>query len=164
MGPLPVSRQLFGLIGWLVVTFAAATIGATASVKAAAFYTMLVRPDWAPPSWLFGPVWTVLYALMGIAAWMVWRAAGLRGGRAALGLFVVQLVFNALWSWIFFQWHRGGLAFAEVVVLWCLIVATIAAFGQFSRIAAALMLPYLAWVAFASALTFAVWRLNPSQL
>lgn len=164
MSRRPVARQVYGLVGWAIVTFATAAIGAAASVDAAAFYGTLARPTWAPPSWLFGPVWSVLYALMAIAAWMVWRLHGFQGGRRALVLFIVQLAFNALWSWLFFQWHQGALAFAEVVLLWSLIVATVLSFWKLSRVAAALMIPYLAWVTFASALTFAVWRLNPSVL
>jgi tryptophan-rich sensory protein len=158
------SRQVAGLLGWLVLTFAAAAVGALASARAAEFYQQIARPDWAPPAWLFSPVWTALYLLMGIAAWRVWRAHGFRLGRTALTLYVVQLAANALWSWVFFAWRQGGLAFAEIILLWCLIVATIAAFRPLDRPAAALMLPYLAWVSFATALTFATWRLNPQLL
>ena len=155
------SRQIFGLLGWLVLSFAAAALGAVASVQAAAFYDQLVRPSWAPPPWLFGPVWTLLYVLMGVAAWLVWRAHGFKGARSALTLFIVQLGANALWSWLFFAWHQGALAFAEVVLLWCLIVATVASFRRLHAVAATLLLPYLAWVTFASVLTFSIWRLNP---
>ena len=158
------SRQLIGLCGWLVLSFAAAGIGAAASATAGAFYHGLARPSWAPPAWLFAPVWSVLYALMGLAAWLVWRVHGFREARTALALFIVQLGANALWTWLFFVWHRGALACAEVILLWCLIVATAAAFRRFSALAAGLLLPYLAWVTFASALTFAVWRLNPNLL
>src|SRR5262245_55373756 len=94
-----------GLLGWLLLSFAAAALGAVASVEAAAFYEQLARPSWAPPPWLFGPVWTILYVLMGVAAWLVWRAHGFEEGKVALTLFVVQLGANALWSWLFFAWH-----------------------------------------------------------
>lgn len=160
----PPSRQWLGLAGWLALAFAAAAIGAVASVSAREFYAALVRPAWAPPGWLFGPVWTALYALMGVSAWLVWRERGFAGARAALALFIVQLAVNALWSWLFFAWRLGGPAFAEVLLLWCLIVATVIAFRRISALAALLLLPYLAWVTFASALTFAVWRLNPALL
>jgi translocator protein len=153
-----------GLIGWASLTFAAAALGALASADAAAFYAQLVRPSWAPPGWLFGPVWSVLYILMAVSAWLVWRARGFAGARTALVLFVVQLAANALWTWLFFAWRQGGLAFAEAVVLCCLIVATIASFHRVSMLAAALLYPYLAWSAFAAALTFTVWRLNPALL
>jgi tryptophan-rich sensory protein len=159
-----VSRQIVGLLGWLLLSFAAAAIGAVASAGAGAFYEQLVRPSWAPPGWLFAPVWTVLYAFMGVAAWLIWRAHGFKEGRTALGLFVAQLGANALWTWVYFAWHQGALAFAEIMLLWCLIAATAASFRRLNALAAALLLPYLAWVTFASALTFATWRLNPHLL
>lgn len=162
--PMSVSRQAAGLAGWLLLTFSAAAIGAFASVDAGAFYGQLVRPSWAPPGWLFGPVWSALYAFMALAAWWVWRARGFTGARGALVLFIAQLAANAVWSWLFFVWHRGGLAFAEVLLLWCIVAATVVAFWRISRLAAALLLPYLGWVTFASALTFSVWRLNPGLL
>jgi tryptophan-rich sensory protein len=101
---------------------------------------------------------------MGVSAWLVWRERGFAGARAALALFIVQLAVNALWSWLFFAWRLGGAAFAEVLLLWCLIVATAIAFRRIRPLAAVLLLPYLAWVTFAAALTFAVWRLNPALL
>ena len=157
-------RQLLGLLAWLVLCFATAAVGAIASVQARTFYQALVRPAWAPPGWVFGPVWTLLYALMGLAAWLVWREAGFRGGRLALSLFGVQLVANGLWSWLFFAWRRGALAFVDVVFLWLLILATTLAFWRVRRPAGLLLLPYLAWVAFATALTWAIWRANPGLL
>jgi tryptophan-rich sensory protein len=101
---------------------------------------------------------------MAVSAWLVWRNRGFGHAGAALTLFIVQLGINALWSWLFFAWHQGGLAFAEVLVLWCLIVATIIAFQRINVVAALLLYPYLAWSTFASALTFTVWRLNPGFL
>lgn len=160
----PVSRQALGLFGWLLLTFAAAAIGAVASADAGAFYGQLARPGWAPPGWLFAPVWSVLYVLMGVAAWIVWRAHGFKGARAALALYVTQLAANALWTWLFFVWHQGAFAFAEILLLWCLIVATVAAFWRLNALAAIMLLPYLAWVTFASALTFSTWKLNPGLL
>ena len=123
-----------------------------------------MRPEWAPPASLFGPVWTVLYALMAIAAWLVWRTRGVRGARGALALFVAQLALNALWTWLFFAWRRGAWAFAEVLVLWVAVAATTVAFARHRRAAGALLVPYLGWVTFAAALTWAVWRLNPERL
>ncbi len=164
MPKVSVSRQIIGLLGWLFLSFAAAGIGAAASAEAGAFYGQLARPSWAPPGWLFAPVWGVLYALMGVAAWLVWRVHGFKEGRTALALFVVQLGANALWTWLFFVWHQGALAFAEIILLWCLIVATAASFRRLNVLAAALLLPYLAWVTFASALAFCTWRLNPNLL
>lgn len=157
-------RQAIGLLVWLLLVFTAAGIGGFASAGAGEFYTGLVRPVWAPPGWLFGPVWAVLYVLMGVAAWTVWRARGLEGARTPLLLFVVQLAANALWTWIFFAWHQGGMAFAEILLLVALIVATLVSFWRLSRLAAILLLPYLLWVSFAAALTLAVWQLNPERL
>lgn len=162
MSTRSLSSQWLGLLGWLLAAFAAAAVGAVASVDAPSFYAQLTKPSWAPPAWLFGPVWSALYALMGVAAWLVWRSPGPRG--VALGLFGAQLAANALWSWLFFAWHRGALAAVEVVVLLALIVATIVAFWRSSRLAALLLLPYLLWVSFASVLTWSVWRANPGLL
>jgi tryptophan-rich sensory protein len=154
--------QLVGLLGCLLVVFAAAALGAIASANAGAFYAQLNKPAWAPPASWFGPVWSVLYLLMAVSAWLVWRSA--RPKAAALGVFGAQLAANALWSWLFFAWHRGALAAAEVLVLLALIAWTIAAFRRVSRPAALLLLPYLAWVGFASVLTWSVWRRNPGLL
>ena len=161
---LPRNQQIAGLVAWLVVAFVAAGVGSAASLQAAPFYADLVRPDWAPPSAVFGPVWTILYALMGVAAWLVWRVGGFRAARAALTLFLVQLAVNALWSWLFFGWRQGALAFADIVLLWGLIVATLVAFWRIQPLAGALLVPYLLWVSFAAALNHAVWQLNPAIL
>jgi translocator protein len=162
--PMSLSRQLLGLLAWLAACFTAAALGAAASVNAGSFYQQLDRPSWAPPGWLFGPVWSVLYLSMGIAAWLVWRERGLRGMGGAAVLFLAQLAVNALWSWLFFAWREGGLAFAEVLILLLLIAATALAFWRIRPLAGALLLPYLAWVAFASVLNFTTWRLNPQLL
>jgi len=162
MTPRSLSSQLFGLLGWLLAAFAAGALGFVASVDAASFYAQLSKPSWAPPASVFGPVWSALYALMGVAAWLVWRSPGSKG--VALGLFGAQLAANALWSWLFFAWHRGALAAVEVFVLLALIVATVVAFWRTGRLAALLLVPYLLWVSFASMLTWAVWRSNPSLL
>lgn len=164
MGSLTKQNQILGLAGWLIVSFIAAAIGAAPSIQAGPFYTELVRPDWAPSPSIFGPVWTVLYVLMGIAAWLVWRDGGFRAGRFALTLFLAQLAVNALWTWLFFGWHRGALAFADILVLWTLIVATVLAFWRIRPLAGALLVPYLLWVTFAAALNYTVWQLNPQFL
>jgi tryptophan-rich sensory protein len=156
------SSQWFGLLGWLVTAFLAAAVGAIASADAASFYAQLSKPAWAPPAWVFGPVWSVLYALMGVAAWLVWRSPG--STRMALALFAAQLVANALWSWLFFAWHRGALAAVEVLFLLALIAATVVAFWRASRLAAVLLVPYLLWVGFAAVLTWAIWQGNPDRL
>ncbi|MEO5700115.1 MAG: TspO/MBR family protein [Casimicrobiaceae bacterium] len=158
------ARPMWGLLGWLLLSFAAGGLGALASADAAAFYAALARPSWAPPAWLFGPVWSVLYVLMAVAAWLVWRREGWAGARVALWLFVAQLVANALWTWLFFAWRQGALALADIAVLVILVVATLIAFARVSRAAAWLMVPYLAWVSFAAALTYAMVTGNPRLL
>jgi tryptophan-rich sensory protein len=157
-------KQIVGLAGWLLVSFAAAAIGAVASINAGEFYLQLTRPGWAPPAGIFGPVWSVLYALMGIAAWRVWRAKGKYSARIPLIFFLIQLAANALWSWLFFAWHLGGLAFLDIVLLWPLIAVTMLLFARIDRPAGLLLIPYLLWVTFAAVLNYAVWQLNPQVL
>lgn len=152
------------LLGWFAACAATGAIGAIASANAAEFYASLDRPAWAPPGNVFGPVWTALYASMAVAAWLVWRERSWARARGALGLFVAQLLVNALWSWLFFAWRRGGLAFTDIVVLLVLIVATMAAFWRIRRLAAWLLAPYLLWVCFAAALNWTVWQRNPQLL
>lgn len=157
-------RAVLGLLGWAAVVFTAAGVGAVASARAADFYHSLVRPVWAPPAEWFGPVWTTLFVLMALAAWLVWRPKGFGGAPVALGLFVLQLVFNAAWSWLFFDKKWGALAFLDILVLWVLIAATTALFWRRRPLAGALLVPYLGWVTFALFLSRAVWRLNPALL
>lgn len=157
-------RSLAGLIGWLAITAIAAAIGGYASAHAGSFYQQLIRPDWAPPAWLFGPVWSALYLLMALAAWLVWRERAARRATAALTLYLLQLAANALWPWLFFAWREGAAAFAEIVILWGLIIATLIAFWRIRPLAGALLIPYLAWVSFASVLTWATWQRNPQLL
>lgn len=154
----------FGLVAWLLASLAAGAVGSVASAGAPELYAELDKPAWAPPPGVFGPVWTVLYLLMGVAAWLVWRERGLAGARGALGLFGAQLALNALWSWLFFEWRLGGLALAEVVLLLVLVAATAVAFRRVRPLAGALLLPYLLWVAFATALTWSLWQRNPGLL
>ena len=164
MRPRSIPAQLLGLAACLAVAFLTAGIGAIASIDAAGFYAQLNRPSWAPPGSLFAPVWSTLYTMMGFAAWLVWRQRHNKGVAVALTVFLVQLCANALWSWLFFAWHNGAGAFGEVLVLLALIAATIITFWRVSRLAAILLLPYFAWVCFASALTWSVWRNNPTLL
>ncbi len=159
-----VPSQAFGLLGWVAVTAVAAAVGGLASASDVNFYASLVRPPWAPPAWLFGPAWTTLYLLMALSAWLVWKRHGFRGARSALVLFLVQLAANAVWTWLFFAWRKGGGALAELVVLWLMIVVLITMFRTLHRTAAALLVPYLLWVTFAGALNFTLWRLNPGVL
>lgn len=157
-------KQFMGLAGWLLLSFAAAALGGIASAQAQSFYAQLTQPAWAPPPWVFGPVWTVLYTMMAIAAWLVWRDGGFRKNRGALSLFLVQLAANALWSWLFFAWQLGRFAFADIMLLWVLIIATIVCFWRVRALAGALLIPYLLWVSFAAALNYSLWQLNPQIL
>ena len=157
--------QAMGFAAWLALCIATSAVGAFASRDAGAFYAELARPAWAPPGWVFGPVWSVLFLTMAVAAWLVWRAQPVTQSKSvALGLFVTQLIANALWSWLFFTWHLGGAAFAEVLLLWLLIAGTIGAFWRIKPVAGLLLVPYLLWVTFASALNWALWQANPGLM
>lgn len=154
-------RQLAALGALLTLTFAAAAVGGwVTSQTVNTWYPTLEKPAWTPPAWVFGPVWTTLYLLMAIAAWLVWRQAGLRGACVALTLYAIQLVLNIGWSVVFFGLKNPGLAVLEIAVLWIAIVLTITAFWRRSPLAGLLLVPYLAWSSFAAALNFAIWRLN----
>lgn len=160
----PRLSALPSLAFWLLLSFAAAALGGLASANAGSIYRELVQPAWAPPGWLFGPVWTVLYILMGVAAWMIWRERHRPGAYVAIILYLAQLALNALWTWLFFAWRMGAVAFAEIMLLWILILATLLAFRRVRPAAALLLVPYLVWVTFAAALCFSIWRLNPGLL
>jgi translocator protein len=151
-------RSALALAGWLVMSFSAAAIGSF--FMPGPWYAALDKPSWNPPDWIFGPVWTVLYATMAIAAWLVWKRGGFARQRFALSLFLAQLLFNALWSPLFFGLRHPALAFADIVLLWLALLGTVAAFWKVRPIGGALLLPYLAWVTFAGALNLAIWRLN----
>lgn len=158
------SRLITGLIIWFVITFAIAFLGSifspAAGTSTGVWYSQINKPSFTPPSWVFAPAWTLLYAMMAVSAWLVWKQAGFSGAPAALTIFLIQLVLNFLWSWLFFGRHEIGWAFFDIVFLWMAIFATIILFWQKIPLAGALMLPYLGWVSFASALNFAIWRLN----
>lgn len=160
----PLLKQIFGLAGWLLFSFSAAVVGGIASADAGAFYAELLRPRWAPPGWVFAPVWSVLYATIGVSGWLVWRERGLRGAPVAFCLFTAQLAANALWTWLFFAWRQGGPALADIIVLWFLILGTIIAFRRIRPAAGLILIPYLAWVSYAGLLNLALWMLNPSAL
>lgn len=159
----PVLIDLAALVGFLLLSFSAAAIGSAATIpNLSPWYAELRKPPWTPPSSLFGPVWTVLYIMMSVAAWLVWRQrrAHPEDVRRALGCFLFQLGLNSAWSWMFFGLHQTGLAFSEILALWLMIAATILTFAKVSRTAALLMSPYLLWVSFAAVLNGAIHRLN----
>jgi tryptophan-rich sensory protein len=154
-------NQWLALAIFIAMSFAAAFIGGLfTSSSVGTWYTTLNKPSWTPPSWLFGPVWTALYFSMAVAAWLVWRTHEVKAAKVALALFVIQLVLNAAWSGFFFGMRNPGLAFAEIILLWGAILATMLAFWRMKPLAGLLFAPYLLWVTFAAALNFAIWRLN----
>ena len=152
------TRDVLGLTAFVVLCFGVSVLGGTATRSAlAVWYPALKKPPWTPPGWVFGPVWTLLYPMVAVAGWLAWRE-----GRARFGplVYLLQLALNAAWPWLFFAQRRPGLGLLCIVGLCLAIAATIAAFWRLSRGAALLMVPYLAWVAFAAALNFVIWRLN----
>jgi len=157
------TTRWIGLAVLVAVCLGAGGLGAIATTpEIAGWYRTLAKPAWNPPDSVFGPVWTTLFILMAIAAWLVLRPAGLKAPAMPLALFGVQLALNVSWSWIFFGMHQPGWAFAEIVMLWLAIVATTIAFFRCSKLAGWLLVPYLAWVSFAAVLNFTIWRLNLS--
>jgi len=154
-------RDVVVLAVFILVCFGAGAVGSWFTTPALdGWYADLRKPAWNPPNWIFAPVWSALYLLMAVAAWLVWRRAGLRTAGRALGLFSVQLILNVAWSGVFFGLRSPAAALVEIVLLWVAIAATIAAFSRASSVASWIMVPYLAWVTFAGALNLAIWRLN----
>lgn len=150
------------LIISLAITFLVGAVAAwftTAGVNG--WYAVANKPSFNPPNWVFAPVWTALYLMMGIALWLVWKKDGVKSGRrTALILFAIQLLLNFAWSFIFFYAHQPGWAFAEILLMWVSIMLTIIWFGKVSPAAAWLLVPYIWWVSFASLLNFYIWKLN----
>ncbi len=154
-------RQILALVVSLALCFGVAALGNLVTLSEIdSWYAGLSKPAWTAPNWVFGPVWTVLYLLMAIAAWRVWRKNPRQPVQRPLALFLIQLGMNCAWSFIFFGAHWIAYAAVEIVLLWCFILLTIIAFWRIDRPAALLLLPYLAWVSYASALNFALWQLN----
>nr|WP_320133728.1 TspO/MBR family protein [uncultured Holophaga sp.] len=151
-----------GYLGWVGVTFLAALVGSVAAAGAPDFYRQLRQPVWAPPGWLFGPVWTALYLLMGLGAGLIWTQGA--GRRWPLRLYLAQLVLNAAWTWLFFFGHLGGAAFAEILLLWLVLTGTLVAFWRSRPLAGFLLVPGLVWISYAAVLAWSAWRLNPGLL
>lgn len=152
------ARSVLAFAGWLALTFAAATLGAL--FLPGGWYTALKKPSWNPPNWIFGPVWTALYTVMAVAAWLVWKRGGFSAQRNALLLFLLQLLLNVAWSPLFFGMKQPAVAFVDIVLLWLALLATVVAFWKARPFSGVLLVPYLAWVTFASALNFTLWQLN----
>lgn len=153
----PKLRNSLALVGFIVITFCAPALGAFS--MPGSWYAGLNKPSWNPPAWIFGPAWTLLYTLMAVAAWLVWKRAGF---TRPLALYFVQLALNAAWTPIFFGAHEMGWAFIEIITMWIAIALTLISFFRVNRAAGWLLVPYLAWVTFATALNFTLWKLNPS--
>jgi benzodiazapine receptor len=152
------TRDVVGLAAFVALCFGVSVLGGRATLPAIVeWYPALRKPSWTPPRWVFGPVWTLLYPMVAVAGWLAWRE-----GRARFGslLYLLQLALNAAWPWLFFAQRRPDLALACVAGLCVAVVATMASFWRVSRGAAILLVPYLVWVGFAAALTYAIWRLN----
>ena len=124
------------------------------------WYRTINKPSWNPPGWIFGPVWTTLYILMGIAFYQVWRLPESKAGRTAILLFGIQLILNFFWSFIFFNQHQIGWALVEIIAMWIMILLTIFVFAKVNTVAAWLLVPYISWVSFAAILNYTIWRLN----
>jgi tryptophan-rich sensory protein len=155
-------QQTAWLVAFLALCFIAAGAGAAlTSISVDNWYQTLAKPSWKPPDWLFGPVWTALYFMMAVAAWLVWRRGGWPASRVPVALFALQLGLNVAWSAIFFGLRSPGWAFVEILILWLAIAATASSFVYRSAAAALLLAPYLAWTTFAAFLNLAIWRMNP---
>jgi len=149
------------VLPFIAVCFAAGGIGSLATKRSVqTWYPQLKKPDWNPPNWAFAPVWTLLYVLMALSAWIAWRQAGWERASGALVLFGIQLAANCAWSLIFFSMHKIGAAFVDICILLTMIIATSVAFYSISFLAAWLLIPYIAWVTFASYLNFRIWQMN----
>jgi len=156
--PSSSNRNALALCGFLFVTFCAPALSAFFGMPGA-WYAALNKPSWNPPSWLFGPAWTLLYTLMAIAAWLVWKRVGF---SRPIVLYFVQLALNAAWTPLFFGAHAMGWALVEIVALWIAILMTLLSFRRVNTTAGWLFVPYLAWVTFATALNYTLWKLNPA--
>ena len=153
------SRDILFLVGFVGLCLAVGGVsGNSLSAGAREWFPTLVKPSFNPPSWVFAPVWTVLYIMMGIAAWLVWRHGG--DITLALWMFFIQLALNFLWSFLFFNLHRLDIALVDITALWIGIAATLYLFWNVDMRAGLLLVPYLAWVSFASLLNASFWRLN----
>jgi len=153
-------RTGLALLGFILITFAAPVFGAFA--PPGEWYVALSKPSWNPPPWIFGPAWTLLYTLMAVAAWRVWQQGGFAKQKRPLGLYFIQLALNAAWTPVFFGAHQIGAALMVILALWIAILLTLVSFMRVNKMAGILFIPYLAWVSFATALNFMLWRLNPA--
>lgn len=155
-------KNIFILFIWIIIAFIPAMLGSTVtSANIPTWFAALNKPSFNPPGWVFGPVWTLLYLLMGIAAFLVWnKGIENKEVKIALFIFIAQLVLNGIWSFLFFGRHWILISFIEIAILWCFILLTIIKFYALSPVAGLILIPYLLWVSFASVLNFSFWMLN----
>ena len=156
--PLSLPSQIFGLGCWLSLSYAVAWFGSR--FRPGEWYLELDKAPWTPPDWLFGVAWSILYTLMAVAAWLVWRQGGFRHNKGALGAYLLQLFFNALWSWLFFGLRQPGAALLDLLLLLAALIWTMVLFSRRSRTAVGLLIPYLIWVLYAATLNGWIWRMN----
>lgn len=150
--------DLMGLAFWIVLTFSVAAFAS--QFEPGVWYTKIAKPIWTPPGWLFGPVWGILYLAMSVSAWLIWRHRSTVKLSMPLALYLVQLLLNGLWSWLFFGRQLIGTALIDLMILTLLIAITTAMFMRIQKAAGIMMLPYLLWISFATALNFQIWRMN----
>jgi benzodiazapine receptor len=155
---MSLTQEIFGVIGWLGLTFGAAWLGSRFLPDQ--WYQNLSKPTWNPPNSIFAPVWTILYLLMALAAWWIWRSNGLQTTLLPLTMFGLQLLLNVAWSWLFFGRHRPDLAFLDIIGLWIALLITLLSFWRLTALAGILLIPYLAWVSFAAILNWTIWQMN----
>ena len=159
--PRNLATVVLGLVVAMAVCFSAAAIGGFATSSSVDdWYVGLNKPSFNPPNWIFAPVWSLLYFMMSVSVWLVWKDSRFSDSRVAIAFFGFHLVLNVLWSVMFFGMQQPGIAMICIIALWCSIVITMKLFTPFSKLAAGLLGPYLAWVTFASALNYAIWSLN----
>ncbi len=154
-------RLVIGLIISIIICFSAGGLGSLAtSSSITGWYVEINKPTWNPPNWIFGPVWSTLFLMISVSAWLVWKSSGFEKAKLAFGVYAFHLLLNALWSIVFFGMQQMGWAFVEIVALWISIVATIVLFHRHSKLAAWLLIPYILWVSFASFLNYTIWQMN----
>jgi len=152
--------EWISLVAFIGLVAAAAAFGGLYTPDG--WYDLLNKPEWQPPNWVFAPVWTVLYLMIAVAGWLVWRSRHKRDIWFTMGLFIAQLILNAGWSWLFFGQHNIRAALADILALDIVVAVTVLLFFRVSTLAGALMLPYLAWILFATFLNYTIWTLNPA--
>jgi len=152
------TSDLLGLLFWFALTFGVAYV--SSQFEPGPWYATISKPPWTPPGWVFGPVWSLLYLSMSISAWLVWRSRARKAVALPLGIYVLQLIANGLWSWFFFGRQLIGVALVDLLALVLVVSINLVLFFRIDRKAGTLLIPYLLWISFAAALNYQIWRLN----